>query len=175
MSDNSAAELEIEVAYMPKELPSELLSGKPVLIVDVYLSDETDLLSKLRLRQKDTVYEFTKKVNLDPDDLSIQQEYNTPLTKAEFEKLRSAGGREVVKDRYKVPLGEHTMEIDVFREKLEGLVIIEVEFKNQEAKEAFVAPDHFGNDITQENFIAGAYLAGKSLADIQSDIDRVKA
>ena len=175
MTDTVEPELEIEVAYMPKELPPELLKGNPTRIVDIYLSAETELLSKLRLRQKGESYEFTKKVNLDPDDLSIQEEYNTPLSKAEFEILRSAGGREVVKDRYKVPLGEHIMEIDIFREKLEGLIIIEVEFKNQAAKEAFAAPAYFGNEVTQEDFIAGTYLAGKSLDAIQADIDRVTA
>jgi adenylate cyclase len=167
------AELEIEVTYLPKQVPDGLLAGSPTRIVDIYLSGEGELLTKLRLRQRGTKYEITKKVNLDPNDLSLQDEYTIPLTEKEFTKLRSIGGREVVKDRYLTPLGEHMMEIDVFRDRLEGLTVIEVEFKSKAKRDEFLAPDYFGKDVTQEDFIAGAYLAGKSYKDIESDIARL--
>jgi len=112
-------------------------------------------------------------VNTDPNDLSLQDEYTIPLTEREFKRLREAGGREVIKDRYEVPLGGHTMEIDVFREGLAGLIIIEVEFGSQAERDAFIPPEYFGTDVTQEDFIAGVYLAGKSYADIKSHIDRL--
>lgn len=168
-------ETEIEVAYLCKELPAELLTDIPTRITDIYLSDEKDLLTKIRLRQKGETYEFTKKVNIDPSDLSIQNEYNVPLSKNEFEKLRGAGGREVVKDRYTSPYGKHILEIDVFRGELEGFVLVEVEFAGQTERDAFKPPAFCSHEVTQENFIAGAYLAGKSLADIQPDIDRILA
>jgi len=174
MTDTSTnAELEIELAYLPKRLSPDLLASSPTRIVDMYLSTEDDLLTKLRLRQKGAKYEITKKVNTDPNDLSLQDEYTIPLTEREFKRLREAGGREVIKDRYEVPLGGHTMEIDVFREGLAGLIIIEVEFGSQAERDAFIPPEYFGTDVTQEDFIAGVYLAGKSYADIKSHIDRL--
>lgn len=166
------AEREIEVAYLPKHLPDGLLSTKPTRIVDIYLSGD-DSLEKLRLRQKGDKFEITKKVCADPNDLSLQDEYNISLNEQEFGALRKAGGREVVKDRYEVPLGEHTMEVDVFKGDMEGFVLIEVEFKSVAERDAFVPPEYFGAEVTQEDFIAGSYLAGRSLADIQPDIDRV--
>lgn len=173
MSDTATnAELEIEVAYLPKRVPEDLLTGSPTRIVDIYLSAENDLLTKLRLRQKGKKYEITKKVNINPSDLSLQDEYTIPLTEQEFKNLRKTGGREVTKDRYEVPLGAHMMEIDVFKRDLEGLIIIEVEFKDQAARDAFTPPDYFGDEVTQEDFIAGAYLAGKTYADIQPEIAR---
>jgi CYTH domain-containing protein len=166
----SSAELEIELAFLATRLPEGLENITPVRIVDFYLSDEP--MAKLRLRQKGTTFELTKKVCLDPNDFSQQQEYNTPLTLAEFEKLRTAGGREVVKDRYYLPLDKHTAEVDVFRGQLEGLVLIEFEFKSKAERDAFSPPDFCGADVSQEGFVSGAYLAGKSLGDIQADLDR---
>lgn len=174
MSETSnSAELEIELSYLLTRVPDGLDQIQPTRIVDVYLSDDSDLTTKLRLRQKDDKYEFTKKVNLDPNDLSMQHEYNVPLTKREFELLRGAGGREVIKDRYLLDAGGHTIEIDVFRGALGGFALAEVEFKSQAERAAFTPPDYCGADITQENFIAGAHLAGKSLSDIQPHLDRL--
>ena len=138
------------------------------------MSPADDLLTKLRLRQKGTQYELTKKVNIDPQDLSLQDEYTIPLTKQEFERLRTVNGREVVKDRYEVPFGKYTLEVDVFRGDLEGLIIIEVEFKNQAERDAFVVPEYFGADVTQENVVAGAYLAGKRYGDLAADLARIR-
>jgi len=173
MHEDSAV-TEIEISYLPKELPAGLLDAiKPVRIVEIYLSNPSVLTTKIRLRQRGSTYELTKKVNLDPANLSVQKEYTIPLTKEEFELFRSAGGRELVKDRYKLPVQDHIAEFDVLRGDLDGFVMIEVEFTSEADRDAFVAPDYFGADITQEDFIAGAYLAGKTYTDIQSHLDRL--
>jgi CYTH domain-containing protein len=171
-NDQAGVELEIEVSYLPTRLPQGLDQITPKRITDMYLSDDTDLLSKLRLRQKGDSYEMTKKVTPDPTHLSVQHEYNISLTEAEFTKLRSVHGREVIKDRYFMPLGNHTVEVDVFKGDLEGLILIEVEFSSEAQRDAFTPPEYFGADVTEENFVAGAYLAGKSYTDIQPELQR---
>jgi len=46
MTDTSTnAELEIELAYLPKRLSPDLLASSPTRIVDMYLSTEDDLLT----------------------------------------------------------------------------------------------------------------------------------
>jgi len=174
MSQPRPSELEIEITYLPLTVPAEFLTGTPTRIIDCYLSPADDILTKLRLRQKGTKYELTKKINTDPQDLSLQDEYTIPLTAQEFERLRTLNGREVVKDRYEVPFGKHTLEVDVFRGDLEGLVIIEVEFRNQADRDAFAVPEYFGADVTQEDFVAGAYLAGKRYSDLAADLARIR-
>jgi CYTH domain-containing protein len=168
----SQHEIEVERAFLATEIPVEIADYEPVRVTDIYLSSATDLLSKLRLRQKGDQYEMTKKVVLDPSDLSTQQEYNIPLTQGEFTSLRSAGGREVVKDRYLVPVKDRIAEIDIFRDLLKGFVIVEFEFGSAEERDEFVPPHFCGVDVTQEDFIAGAFLAGKSYADIAEDLQR---
>ena len=164
------AEVEIETAYLITSIPKEISEASVKRITDIYLSDSSDLLTKLRLRQNGDTYELTKKVVVDPSDLSTQQEYTVPLTEAEFTQLKAAGGREVTKDRYTFSLADHTAELDVFRGGLEGFVIIEFEFPSAEARDAFTPPAFCGAEVTQEDFIAGAYLAGLSYADIADNL-----
>lgn len=166
-------EQEIELAFLAKSLPKELQTIEPERIIDIYLSDDSDLLTKLRLRQKDDYYELTKKINTDPNDLSFQDEYTIPLSSHEFEKFCALGGREVIKDRYVIKHGHHDIEIDVFKGKLEGFVLIECEFKNLADRNAFVPPNYCGPEVTQEDFIAGVYLAGKRYADIEQELKRL--
>jgi adenylate cyclase len=169
----SNIELEIEAAYLAKRLPEGMSGAVPVRVLDIYISDDTDLLTKLRLRQKGDTYELTKKVNLDPADLSLQNEYTIPLTKEEFTKLRIAGKREVEKDRYMMAAGKHMAEIDVFQGALAGLVMIEFEFGSTDERNAFQPPAYCGSEVTQEDFVAGAYLAGKSYKDIASELEQL--
>lgn len=171
-TSSGSVELEIEVAYLVTEIPAEASSASVKRITDIYLSDSSDLLTKLRLRQNGDKYELTKKVVVDPSDLSTQHEYTIPLTETEFTMLKAAGGREVTKDRYTFSLADHTAELDVFRGDLEGFAIIEFEFTSSEARDAFVPPACCGADVTQEDFIAGAYLAGLSYTDIAEDLAR---
>ena len=58
-------------------------------------------------------------------------------------------------------------ELDIYHGPLEGLVTVEVEFPDETKRAAFQVPDWFGRDITQEHWAANAWLAGKSLADVE--------
>lgn len=53
-------ELELELTFLAKELPTGIKETKPTRIVDVYIPD-TPGHSHLRLRQKGDRYEITKK------------------------------------------------------------------------------------------------------------------
>ena len=55
---------------------------------------------------------------------------------------------------------------------LAGLVVIDFEFTTEAEKASFSMPDFCLADITQEKFIAGGVLAGKSYTDIESDLQR---
>ena len=53
-------------------------------------------------------------------------------------------GRQVLKTRYFVPLGDLTVEVDVYEGDLDGLVTAEVEFPDEASARAFDAPDVAG-------------------------------
>lgn len=59
-------------------------------------------------------------------------------------------GRRVVKRRYLIPAGGAglTAEVDVYEQRLAGLVVAEVEFPNEAAADAFDAPAWLGREVT---------------------------
>ena len=60
---------------------------------------------------------------------------------------------------HRVPVDEVIVELDVFHGALDGLVVAEVEFEDLDAMTAFVAPDWFGPELTDDRRYTNAALA----------------
>ena len=69
----------------------------------------------------------------------------------------------ITKNRYLIPYGEHTIELDVFKGAHEGLIIAEVEFETKEKALAFQAPDWFAEDVTEDPSYTNSNLSRKPL------------
>jgi adenylate cyclase len=52
------------------------------------------------------------------------------------------------KDRYAIAIGGKTWDIDVFHEKLEGLIVAEIELESEE--EAFERPEWLGKEVSDD-------------------------
>lgn len=165
-------ETELERTFLAAALPSELGGINPQTVTDVYVPDSANH-PILRIRQKGENYEITKKAP-SKDDASEQIEQTIPLTKDEFSALVKTSSKIVSKQRYKVSIDGHPAEVDVFKDKLKGLILIDFEFDSIEAKAAFVSPACCLADVTREEFIAGGMLAGKSYKDIEKDLAKFK-
>ena len=63
-------------------------------------------------------------------------------------------------------------EIDIFGGDLSGLVLVDFEFISLDKASQFVPPEFCLVNITQEEFIAGGYLAGKNFSDVQSRLNK---
>jgi CYTH domain-containing protein len=74
-------------------------------------------------------------------------------------------GRTVEKTRYRIPVGNHTAELDVFEGRLAGLLLVEVEFDDEGALALFEAPDWFGDEVTDDGRYTNAALAVDGLPD----------
>jgi adenylate cyclase len=160
-----AEELELERTYLLMQLPKGLKKCKSLEIIDVYIPD-TKPHPVMRIRKKGGKMELTKKVP-NNNDASNQTEHTIHLSEDEFNALCNVPGKKVRKLRYYFPVKNTIAEIDVFQDKLLGLILVDFEFSNLKDKENFIAPDFCSEDITQEEFIAGGYLAGKSYTDIR--------
>ena len=159
--------IESELSFLIKELP-ELSRLEHKNIEQHYLSDGPE---PLRTRRIGGRFELTKKLDITPGDLSRKEELNIPLTEEEFMDVCRLSRRSLTKTRYYLPLpGGLTAEVDVFRGPLEGLAMVEVEFADEAARNAFVPPAWFGRDVTQENWSANSFLAGRSIDDIRKFI-----
>lgn len=173
MSTPGEQTLELELTYLAARLPEEVLEAKPKRLTDFYVPGDLAIHPRLRIRQKGDRYELTKKLPAAGDDASQHHEQTLPLTAEEFDTLSQATSRAVSKDRYEVTINGRAAEVDVFRGELKGLVLIDFEFASHEEMNSFTRPDVCGADVTQEDFIAGGLLAGRTYADISGDLDRL--
>jgi len=157
--------IEIEKTFLVKKIPKNISSYKSEKIKQGYISPSP---SPLRIRQKGNKFELTKKIPLKKGDFSSVNEINIPLTEYEFNKLWPLVKKSLEKTRYVIPLGNELIaELDIFENKLEGLSFVEVEFISQEQMDSFEAPEWFGEDITQEDFSANVFLAGKDFSEVK--------
>ena len=101
----------------------------------------------VRVRKEDDEYYLTYKGK----GLLVREEYNLPLNEEGYYHLvEKSDGIIIRKKRYLIPYGEFTIELDVFEEPYENLVIAEVEFDSEEAANHFEPPAWFGEDVTMD-------------------------
>ncbi|QFJ54634.1 CYTH domain-containing protein [Pseudobutyrivibrio xylanivorans] len=134
--------MEIERKFLIKELP-DLSKYNYVDIEQGYLSTQP----VVRIRKKNDAYILTYKGG----GLMAREEIEAALTKEAYEHLREKiDGYPITKRRYLIPLDKYTIELDVFEGHMEGLIMAEVEFSSIEEANSFVAPDWFGQDVTED-------------------------
>lgn len=161
---------EFELTYLIKSLPEEFSTSIPSKeILDIYLPKSSDHAT-LRVRKRGDVYEMTKKELANGIDSSHQIENTIPLTKDEFDEISVLEGKRVRKIRYYFEEADIQYEIDVFQDGLRGLTLVDVEFKSNEEKAKFIPPQWLLAEVTQEKFVAGGVLCGKSYSDIEQNL-----
>ena len=134
--------MEIERKFTIRELPENLDSYPHVEITQAYLCTEP----VMRIRKQDEEYIFTYKGK----GLMVREEYNLPLTKEAFDTLLpKAEGHVISKTRYRIPLGDLVIELDLFKSPT-NLIMAEVEFPDEEAAHAFTPPAWFDRDVTND-------------------------
>ncbi len=160
---------EFERTFLVKRLPEGLEKCPKRQMTDIYYPKATEH-PVLRLRKDGDKYELTKKQPIKEGDASHQEEQTITLTKDEFEALSRLEGKRVEKMRYEYDYKGMKAEIDVFREALEGLVLVDFEFSSREERDSFRIPEFCLAEVTHEVFIAGGMLCGKSYEEIASEL-----
>jgi CYTH domain-containing protein len=134
--------MEIERKFLIKELP-DLSKYKYVDIEQGYLSTSP----VVRIRKKNDDYILTYKGS----GLLAHEEIEAALTKEAYEHLAGKiDGFLIIKRRYLIPLDPYTIELDVFAGHMDGLLMAEVEFPSVEEANAFIAPDWFSEEVTND-------------------------
>jgi len=146
--------MEIERKFTIKQLPENLSDYVSRQIIQGYLCTNP----VMRIRKDNEEYYFTYKGK----GMLAREEYNLPLTKDGFEHLlKKVDGRTIEKTRYEIPLESPTfqegftpakdlkliIELDVFSSPSD-LIMAEVEFPDVQTADAFIAPDWFLKDVT---------------------------
>lgn len=164
--------IELEKTYLAKYLPKNLENCESREIIDHYVPKDSNH-AVLRIRKNGRKYEITKKQPTNEGDASSQFEQTIPLTQEEYNSLtQQLESKKVRKLRYYFNYNEQIAEFDVFQDKLSGLVLVDFEFNTENEKNLFEIPEFCLEDITQESFIAGGEISGKSYEDIENNLDR---
>lgn len=147
--------MEIERKYLIHQPPADYASYPFHKIEQGYLCTEP----VVRVRREDDTYYL----NYKSKGLMVREEYNLPLTKESYGHLiKKADGTILAKTRYLIPLGNLTIELDIFEGKFQGLMLAEVEFETEEEARAFTAPDWFSEDVTFSGEYQNSRLSGLS-------------
>lgn len=153
--DKEKKPVEIERRFLITRLPDDL---------DKYLHDdlEQDYLSigedgsEDRVRRKGSKFIRTQKQGLGLE----RTEQEAEITEEEYEALKkNTVGRPIKKTRYYIPHGGQVIELSIFHDQLEGITTAEVEFDTKEEAEAFIPPDWFDAEVTEDGRFAGQSLA----------------
>jgi CYTH domain-containing protein len=88
----------------------------------------------------------------------IEVERDLSLEEAN-ELLSLCGTKKVEKQRYFVPDGKYTIELDIFLGENTGLIIAEVEFQDEEEANAFEPPEWFSAEVSGDLRYYNHYLS----------------
>lgn len=142
---------EIERKFKVKEIP-DLKRYDFKCIEQGYLNTNP----VIRVRKEDDKYYMTYKGKGHIE----REEYNLPLNKESYDHLIiKSDGKIITKKRYLIPYDKYTIELDVFENDYQGLIIAEVEFESMEEANAFAPPEWFGEDVSKDKNYTNAHLA----------------
>lgn len=162
---------ELELTYLAKFLPEDLKKHPSKEVADLYIPGDKPHPS-IRLRKNGDKYELTKKEPIKDGDATSQLEQTIVLREDEYQFLSKLKGKKSSKIRYKYDYKGRVAEIDVFTDKLQGLVIVDFEFKKKTEMKRFQMPDFCLAFVGQEKFLAGGMLCGKTYSDIATELKK---
>lgn len=167
-------ELEREYTFLINKLPDDIDKFPSKIIEDNYIPASSDH-PIIRIRRSGDKLVITKKypensTNELEGDSSRMVEHTIELSKDEHAALNSLSGKRFKKRRFSYRYNGELAEIDVYLDKLSGLVVVDFEFDSDHAMESFIKPDFVGADVTQDSIVAGGMLCGKSYDDIKDQL-----
>lgn len=152
--------MEIERKYTVKEIPNHLEQYQCINIVQGYLCNNPII----RIRKSNEEYILTyksKQERKNENSPIMNHEVELPLTKEAFDRLfDKIDFNPVKKRRYIIPLeGGLKAELDIFEERLQGLILVEVEFPDEIAANKFIAPNWFLEDVCRDKRFSNYFLS----------------
>jgi len=145
---------EIERKFLLRQLPPtlRLARGEAIKQGDLALDGDTEV----RVRTGSAPPMLTIKSGSG----EVRTEVELPLDGRQAQALwELTEGRRLEKTRRLMRIGDVEAEVDEYAGRLEGLVVVEVEFDDEPTARAFTAPGWFGREVTGEAPYANRGLA----------------
>lgn len=154
--NSTGDQLEIERKYIIEETPENLTDFPSTIIKQAYISTSP----VIRIRQLGEHYILTVKGK----GLISRKEFELEIDQNQFQELsKKTEGAVIDKIRYFIPFETYTIELDLFKGSLEGLVIAEVEFPSLDAANNFAPPTWFGKDVSEDRSYQNSNLSKGNL------------
>lgn len=147
---------EIERKFLLSELPLDIDQFPYKDIEQGYLSTPENTV-EYRVRKIGDSYFCTIKTV----GALIRDEQEQEIEENQFNSFwKNTEGRRVSKRRYTIEREDgYSIEVDVYKDRLEGLIIAEVEFSSKEEAEKFHVPEWFGKEVTNSQKYKNKNLA----------------
>lgn len=141
---------EIERKFKLKRVPSDLIDHiiDQTLIVQDYLaiSDTEEVRIRKSINNTNNLYYLTIKTGC-----GLEREENDILISEQtYSSLHRIGSKPIVKERFLMVVEGVRIELDVYLNDLEGLVIAEIEFYTMQQAIDFKPPAWLGEDVTED-------------------------
>ena len=136
--------LEIERKFLVKSSVFKNEATKETRIQQAYLNSHPERSVRVRIKGKKGILTIKGKGN-ETGVSRFEWEKEISISEAEDLLLLCEKGS-IHKTRYEIPKGEHVFEVDEFYDNNEGLIIAEVELKDE--NETFEKPDWLGKEVT---------------------------
>lgn len=147
--------MEIERKYLIDIIPFELDNFEKHEIIQCYLKPVQKDVER-RVRKKNNKIFYTEKSFGD----LIREEKELEISEDRFNILLKEKVNNIIyKDRYHIPYQSFTIELDVYKDKLKGLITADVEFKSIELSNNFIPPDWFIKEVTYNQELKNFNLA----------------
>lgn len=147
--------IEIERKFLVKNNNFITEATSQTRIVQGYLNSHPERTVRIRIKGNKGYITIKGKSN---ESGTSRLEWEKEIALEEAENLLQLCEEGIIdKIRYEVPKGKHCYEVDVFNDENEGLIVAEIELKNE--NEPFEKPDWLAEEVTQDQRYYNAYLS----------------
>ncbi len=124
-------------------------------IAQGYLNSNPERTVRVRIKGESGFLTIKGKGN---ESGTTRFEWETEISLLEAKPLLALCEKGVIqKTRYEIETGKHTYEVDVFSGENEGLIIAEIELRDE--NESFIKPKWLGKEVTNDERYYNAYLS----------------
>ncbi len=145
---------EIERKFLLEKIPNSIKILQKKEIIQIYICSEEK--TAIRVRKYGDNYFLTIKSGSGTERFEKEFEIN----KKDFSEIQKINShRKIRKYRYICKHNNFIIEIDEFKDNLNGLLLAEVEFKNLIEAKNFSPPKWFGKDVTYNKKYTNYFLS----------------
>ncbi len=155
MKESTLTMIEIERKFLVTSDDFKASASAKNHIAQGYLNSHPERTVRIRIKGEIGFLTIKGKGN---ESGTTRLEWETELSLMDAKPLLALCEKGIIdKTRYEIPVGKHTFEVDEFHGENEGLLIAEIELKDE--NEAFEKPSWLGMEVTGNEQYYNAYLS----------------